>query len=540
MVAVNASISERVGRYQLLAELGQGGTANVYVACVSGPGGFNKLVVLKKMKRHFAGEPGFAEMFMVEARLAAKLNHPNIVQTYEVFDDEQLPVIVMEYLEGKSLADVAVRRSPEAPFTLQHYLTAVSEALSGLHYSHELTDYKGRPLELVHRDVTPHNVFVSYSGQVKILDFGIAKLNNSTVETETGIVKGKLRYIPPEQMIGDELDRRADIYSVGVMLWEAAVGEKMWRGLGDAAVMNRVLNEEVPRPSEKAPNVDPRLEAVIMKALSADPDARQQTALELQQELDVVRKALPNPVTPRELGPALESMFGADRAETREEVERRLASATSAAESRPPPRASSTTASIANVSTRKVDTARMPLAVWLLAAGVLAVLLIVAWPAPPVAPSNTRATTVLTIESPASPSERKVRITVFPRNANLRIDGQSFERNPLSITMPVDDTPHVVVVTAPGYTPQTRSFTLDEDVELIVHLHPAEEPPAPTASADVASPELPKPKRPARAPKPPPRAPQPPSEVDRSAEECSPPYVVDERGIKRFKLECVK
>jgi eukaryotic-like serine/threonine-protein kinase len=315
-MALRVTSAEYVGRYILLGELGQGGTAHVSLAVAQGPSGLGKLLVLKKMKPQFATEPGFSDMFLTEARLTARLNHPNIVQTNEVFEHQGLPVLVMEYLEGKSLADIGAAREPHSALDARHELTIISEALSGLHYSHELTDYHGRPLELVHRDVTPHNVFVTYDGQAKILDFGIAKLKNSSVNTETGVVKGKLRYIPPEQIVGETIDRRADVYSVGVMLWEIAAGEKLWRGMSDAAVMNRVINERIPRPSEKNPHVHPALEALIVKALSADPSCRHATALELKLELDEVRRALWGPVSRQDLVSALDATFGEERRQT--------------------------------------------------------------------------------------------------------------------------------------------------------------------------------------------------------------------------------
>src|SRR5688572_16530728 len=228
------------GRYHPIAELGQGGTANVFLACARGPSDFNKLVVLKVLKHELAHEHEFRSMFMNEARLAARLNHPNVVQTNEVMEVDGRPVLVMEYLEGQTLSRIlarsrdAARGGVEMPLTL--HLRVMIDVLSGLHYSHELIDYDGTPLRVVHRDMTPHNVFVSYDGRVCILDFGIAKLTGLGVQaTQTGVIKGKLRYMPQEQVLGLPLDRRADLFAVGVMLWEAAAREKMWRGLSDAA-----------------------------------------------------------------------------------------------------------------------------------------------------------------------------------------------------------------------------------------------------------------------------------------------------------------
>jgi serine/threonine-protein kinase len=213
--AMAPSSPQEIGRYRVLTELGQGGTANVYLAVSSSLEGFNKLVVLKRMKPQLSSEPGFATMFLDEARLAARLSHANIVQTYEVTKDGELPVIVMEYLEGQTLANIIARSSERSSLALHHHLSIISESLTGLQYSHDLRDFDDKPLQVVHRDMTPHNVFVTFDGQVKILDFGIAKLSGSLVETESGVIKGKLRYIPPEQIVNEGVDRRADVYSVG-------------------------------------------------------------------------------------------------------------------------------------------------------------------------------------------------------------------------------------------------------------------------------------------------------------------------------------
>ncbi len=512
---------KKVGRYRLLGELGQGGTATVLLAVASGPAGFNKLVVLKRMKPQFVTEPGFAEMFMTEARLAARLNHPNIVQTNEVLEHEDLPVIVMEYLEGKSLADIAAQSGDDCPFTLQHHLAAISEALSGLHYSHELTDYKGRPVDLVHRDVTPHNVFVTYEGQVKILDFGIAKLRNSTVETETGIVKGKLRYIPPEQIVGERVDRRSDIYSVGVMLWEAAVGEKMWRGLGDAAVMNRVLNEEIPSPREVNPDVPKELEQLIMKALAPEPANRQQTAKELQQELDAVRLTMPDAVTARDLAPAMEAMFDSDRSKTRRLIEQRMVENAGTSDSTAPPRTSTIP--------RRSPTRERNHLVWLLTLVSVLGLGATVWALN--RRGNQRADTSLErphaaarAETEAEPPKatdattvRRVRLTAFPQSARIFVDGKLLDENPHTSTMPEDGKIHRVVVTAEGFLPLEQEFRLDHDVDEVFRLRaaPAADPGTPPAASRRAAP--------------------PNSEGD-----CDPPYVIDDRGIKRFKVECMR
>jgi serine/threonine protein kinase len=322
MVMPEPEIRDAGGKYRLIVELGQGGTAVVYLAVARGPGGFNKLVVLKMMKRALLAEPELAEMFMNEARLSARLNHPNIVETNEVFEQDGIPVIVMQYLEGQPLS-MLVTRAEQKPdkFPLAWHLRVISEALAGLHHSHDLADYDGTPLNLVHRDMTPHNVFVTYEGQVKILDFGIAKINRSAAQTEVGVIKGKLRYMPPEQLTGEGVDRRSDIFAVGVMLWEAAARQRMWRGLTDPEVMHAILNNEIPKPSSIVPDMPPRLEAIIMKAMARDPAARHATAAALQAELDEYLAELGSNARNRDIGAVVGELFADVRADTRRVVE---------------------------------------------------------------------------------------------------------------------------------------------------------------------------------------------------------------------------
>ncbi|HEY5372930.1 MAG TPA: serine/threonine-protein kinase, partial [Polyangiaceae bacterium] len=212
-------------KYRVLSELGRGGMANVSLAVTRGPGAVSKLVVLKALLPDLATEPDALTAFLEEARLAAQLNHGNVVQTYEVGTQGDQHVIVMEYLEGQTLGDVIRRGTVTGnPLSLAFQLRIIISVLEGLQYAHELCAYDGLPLMLVHRDVSPQNVFVTYDGQVKVLDFGIAKAKSSTINTATGMIKGKISYMSPEQMFSEGVDHRADVYSVGCMLWAAAAG----------------------------------------------------------------------------------------------------------------------------------------------------------------------------------------------------------------------------------------------------------------------------------------------------------------------------
>ena len=217
-------------------------------------------------------------MFLAEARLCARLNHPNLVQVYEVNLASEAPCLVMEYLDGKPLS--VLLSGTHLPKRM--LLSVISEVLSGLHHAHELRNFDGSALNIVHRDVSPHNVFVTYDGAAKILDFGIARMATAVSETATGEVKGKLTYMAPEQLLGEELDRRADIFAVGSILWEAAVGKRLWENVSEATLMHRLASGDIPRPSQHVP-VDPTLERIIVKATAAHRSERYRTAADLQE-----------------------------------------------------------------------------------------------------------------------------------------------------------------------------------------------------------------------------------------------------------------
>ncbi len=313
-----------LGKYRLIAELGHGGMAEVFLAVVRGPAGFNKLVVIKQIRPQLAEDPEFLGMFLDEARLAARLAHPNVVQTNEVGQEGERYFIAMEYLEGQPLNRIVHRLQKSGGLPLAMHLKIISDVLAGLHHAHELTDYDGTPLGVVHRDVTPHNVFVTYEGQVKVVDFGIAKAMNSSSETRTGVLKGKVAYMAPEQARGERVDRRADLFSVGVMMWEAATGKRLWKGIPDITILQRLLSGEIPTPRSVKEDIPEKLEQLILKALSHQPDDRFATAADMQAAVDAYLDDTRERVNVRDIGKTIIASFEGDRAKIKGIIDEQL------------------------------------------------------------------------------------------------------------------------------------------------------------------------------------------------------------------------
>src|SRR6188768_339191 len=273
----------RLGRYDLIAPLGEGGMARVYVAVQRGPIA-NKLVVIKLLREQFTGDPQFVAMFADESRIAVLLNHPNVIHTYESSSTDNDYYIVMEFLEGKTLAQL-IRRVGRDKFPLETHIWILCEILAGLAYAHELSDFGGVPLHIVHRDVSPSNILLTVRGEVKLLDFGIAKVQGAIAETQHGIIKGKLGYASPEQCLGAKADGRADLYSFGVVLWEALAGRR--RPLHETALAStrpgiQAVEVDI---SETLPGVPLALARIVRRALARDPAERFQTARAFELEL---------------------------------------------------------------------------------------------------------------------------------------------------------------------------------------------------------------------------------------------------------------
>lgn len=311
--------------YRILALLGQGGMALIQLAVRRGPGGFRKLFVVKQLRPDLAN-PGFARMFLHEARLAALLSHPNIVHTYEVRQDKGQSFLEMEYLEGQTLARL-VRRVTRKELPLEIHLHILTELLSGLEYVHELKDLAGNSLRVVHRDISPGNLFLTYDGQVKLLDFGIAKSIELIDLPTIGPIKGKVGYMSPEQASASKVDHRSDLYSVGIMLWEAIACQPFVRRGEPSAESLSTRRAGQYRPIELVcPDVAPELAAICRKALASDPNERYQSAPELRQDLIAYiqeRSSLP---TRESVAEVLRHLFAHERAELDDQIAEKLSS----------------------------------------------------------------------------------------------------------------------------------------------------------------------------------------------------------------------
>jgi eukaryotic-like serine/threonine-protein kinase len=315
------------GRYQPIALLGEGSVARVYLAVSRGPVGWGNLLVIKEIRPELAGQTQFRAMFLHEARTAMGLHHPNIVQTYEIFEERTPYVVAMEFLDGQNLADL-LRRVGRAGMPLSLHLWVLTQVLAGLQHAHDVRDAHGKPLRIVHRDVCPSNVFLTYDGQVKLVDFGIAK--SAGMATGTGrpdvAASGKLGYGAPEQFVSQPIDPRSDVYSVGVMLWEALAGKRRRISENRTAIVDARIAGQEPPISQVVPDVPPVLAEICDRATALDRRARYQSALEMQQAIESYLDGCWEPVDRRELSDLLGKTFALERASMRRCIERQLSS----------------------------------------------------------------------------------------------------------------------------------------------------------------------------------------------------------------------
>jgi serine/threonine-protein kinase len=423
---------------------------------------------------------------------------------------------------------------------------------------HEVADFDGSPLGLVHRDVSPQNVFVTYGGLAKLLDFGIAKLASSRQETEAGVIKGKLRYMAPEQVLGDSVDRRSDLYALGVMLWEAATGQKMWKDCTEANILNRVLNGEITSPRRVRPELPEKLDRICMKALAHAREARYTTGAELEADIEEVLEDLGSRVNPRLIGQFVSRVFADVRQRTSLLVEQQLSKVASltleeyqASQLEPMQQVtmSATSKIPLGVAHTKRPVSGSKRGVVALSFGLLlAALAVGVWRVTGATPGILGSPPPMVSTRPVAPSptERRpteipatalvsIRVSAIPAEARLFFDGEQLPQNPSVRVLPADNSQHIIRAEAPGYEPRSTGVVAHADTDVMlelkkvgsaVALSPVRQRARPRATVTAGS---------AAAIS---RA-QPSPPVVPSRRDCDPPYFIDPAGTKRFKIECL-
>lgn len=465
--------------YRLIAGLGKGGMAHVYLAVSRKQGGFTKLLVLKVLRDDLDGDTDYVEMFLAEAKLSARLNHPHIVQTNEVGEDSGRHFIAMEYLEGQSMSTL-IGRVGRAAMPIGEQLRILCDALEGLHYAHELVDFNGSPLDIVHRDVSPQNIFVTYTGQSKILDFGIAKISGAA-RTQTGILKGKTGYLAPEQAIAKGVDRRADVFAAGVILWEILARRRLVpRNEDEVVALTRRITGQDPRIREVNPEVPTELADICDRAMAHDVTTRYPTAAAMRDDLEAyMRKS--TPTDHRAVAGLVERHF----AEDRKRVSRLVEEQVKRAEDGPMLNLTVEAPSTEKNAVIPIDVEaprpknRHFVVIGVVSLGVLLAGLVIATRRHPnrhdVATQTPAVSSPLPLVAPATVSAEssprplvKLTFQVTPAHAHVTLDGVPVEGTSRGLAR--DDSAHEIVVSAPGYASERRSIVANGDQTIDVSL----------------------------------------------------------------------
>jgi eukaryotic-like serine/threonine-protein kinase len=490
-----------LGRYRLLLELGHGGMAHVYLALVTGLGGFTKLVVLKVMRDELREHPASLNMFLGEARLAARMNHPNVVVTTEVGEDNGRYYICMEYLEGQPLSRV-LKKTIDHALPLAARLEIMCQMLEGLSYLHGFKDLDGTPLGLVHRDISPNNLFVTFDGTVKVLDFGVAKAAGISHVTEAGTFKGKLGYAAPEQIVGRS-DQRSDVFAAGVLLWEILTYRRLTQDRTQTEIVQgRIAGAESELMLQRGADVPPELMEICAKAAAKSPDDRYPSASAMQAALRSYIASASLEYSPDKLRDLLHGLYETDRGEMRLQIDRRIKHAQLEDEH---PSEFSRVALVPTASTVFGSTSPGPgslqappagrgkmfaaaLAVALLA-GVAGAFItrvtphsaLSATPPRPAQPAESRAAP----SGPESETLVTLRLSAEPANAELVLDGAKLDGNPFQGQLAKDGALHRLEVRAPGRRSEARMIRLDQDLKLSVELRPLATPAPAAGKPDV-------------------------------------------------------
>jgi serine/threonine-protein kinase len=316
----SVSRPQQVGRYEILAEIASGGMATVFLGRLATTPGFERQVAIKKLHPHLERQQDFVEMFLDEARIVARIHHPNVVQTLEFGADPGGHFLVMDYVEGPTLAKMLAKAASSGARIPPAIAVRIAlDALAGLHAAHELRDDQGRLMDVVHRDVSPQNILISIDGIARITDFGVARATERFAVTRTGQLKGKLSYMAPEQARGEPTDRRADVFAMGVILWECLTGRRLFRGKTDteAETLTKVLYGDITRVSAVHPDIHPLLDSICARSLERPLGARFQSCADFIEAIEQAGRAGVEIATPREVARYVEQIYGEEIAQRR-------------------------------------------------------------------------------------------------------------------------------------------------------------------------------------------------------------------------------
>jgi serine/threonine protein kinase len=323
-------IGTKLDRFELIAELASGGMGTVFLARLGGAGGFQRLYAIKRLHEHLARHPEFIEMFLDEARLAARIHHPNVVPILEIGTNDVGYYLVMEYVEGDTVGHLVHSAAQEGKtVSVRVAVRIILDVLAGLHAAHEGTDDDGRSLEIVHRDVSPHNILVSVDGVSRITDFGIARAATRLAVTRTGQLKGKIAYMAPEQARSEKIDRRADVFAVGICLWELLARRRLFKADAEGETLNRLLYEPIASLRSMDSTIPRELDAVCAKALMRDLDKRFATAADFADALENAARSVDLLGSHREVAACVSDVLGADISERRADLRAWIAEAES-------------------------------------------------------------------------------------------------------------------------------------------------------------------------------------------------------------------
>jgi len=503
-------VPQGIGKYRPIAMLGQGGMARVLLTISSGPAGVRKLLVVKQMRPEIAQDNEFVHMFLDEARLAARLSHPNVIHTYEVGIDSGGPYIVMEYLNGQSLqALISKVKRANMPLALQ--LRILTKVLAGLDYAHELRDYDGSPLAVVHRDMSPQNVFVCYDGQIKVVDFGVAKVAGIADRTAAGTFKGKIGYIAPEQVSGAPVDRRADVFSVGVMLWEALAERRLTANETAVSALHKRVHGMHPGVRDVNPGVPKELAAICDKATAFALEERFSSAAQMREALENFMDKAGMRADERDIGALVSDAFAAERTRINEIIEQQIGRVSEGdlrqglpnlavdipLGSLPPASTGSSSPSftVTRAAFRSPHVNRWAMVGAGVAVATLLGVLVARWNAPAGSPqASTAPTPSATVASsaqaavePGAHTMITLTIRVTPAKATVLLDGAMLATNPFHSTVLRDSKPHKVSASAPGYLSEERLLQYDEDTTVdLVLKHVSARAAGPSAAAVTA------------------------------------------------------